>query len=344
MGLQHREEAGAEFQDQADMMQDEQTPKESLSLSEQVQKAAATQPQSPWAKIESGLPQPFPPPQSTSPMPAPTPQRNRQSVADALNAESQSPSRTDSVVTPSAAVAPWAKEPTEGSKGPSLKEIQAMEARKAAQQDELAAAARRALAERERLNQQDQPVALAPGLPSSANWASSISPAIPTSTATSAWSKPAAGKAAVATPVAGAKKTLAQIQKEEEARKNRAAAAAAANAATNASITTATAGGKRYADLASKGPIPTPLQPSNAAWTTVGASGKVKTPTGPAPGLSARTVSGGVVQPSASVAKPKVVSSATSKGPGSQQHAIDEFQKWTKSALSKGLNSNISGQ
>ena len=344
VGLQHREEASAEYQDQADMMRDEQTPKESLSLSEQVQKAAAIQPQSPWAKIESGLPQPFPPPQSTSPMPAPTPQRNRQSVADALNAESQSPSRTDSVVTPSAAIAPWAKEPTEGSKGPSLKVIQAMEARKAAQQDELAAAARRALVERDRLNQQDQPVALAPGLPSSANWASSISPAVPTSTGTSAWSKPAAGKAAVATPVAGAKKTLAQIQKEEEARKNRAAAAAAANAATNASIATATAGGKRYADLASKGPIPTPLQPSNAAWTTVGASGKVKTPTGPAPGLSARIVSGGVVQPPASIAKPKSVSSATSKGPGSQQHAIDEFQKWTKSALSKGLNPNISGQ
>lgn len=344
LGLQHREEAGAEYQEQAQMMRDEQTPKEPLSLSEQVQKAAATQPQSPWAKVDTGLPQPFPPPQSTSPMPAPTPQRNRQSVADALNAESQSPSRTESVGTPSAAVAPWAKEPIEGSKGPSLKEIQAMEALKATQQEETAAAVRRALAEQERLSQQNQPIAPAPGLPSSANWASSISPAVPASTGTSAWSKPASGKPAVATPVAGAKKTLAQIQKEEEARKNRAVAAAAANAATNASIATATTGGKRYADLASKGPIPTPLQPMNAAWTTVGAGGKVKTPTAPAPGLSTRTASGGIVQPSASVAKPKPTTSTAAKGLGSQQHANEEFQKWTKSALSKGLNSNISGK
>ena len=341
--LQRREEAAAEYQDQAQMTRDDQPPKEPLSLSEQVQKAAATQPQSPWTKVNSGLPQPFPPPQSTSPMPAPTPQRNRQSVADALNAESQSPSRTESVETPSAAIAPWAKETTEGSKGPSLKEIQAMEARKAAQQEETAAAARRALAEQERLNQQNQPVAPAPGLPSSANWASSISPAVPATTGISAWSKPASGKPAIATPVAGAKKTLAQIQKEEEARKNRAAAAAAANTASNASNITAAAGGKRYADLASNVPIPTPLQPTNAAWTTVGAGGKVKTPTAPAPGLSTRTASGGIVQPTASVAKPKSTINTSTKGPSSQQYANEEFQKWTKSALSKGLNSNISG-
>ena len=137
---------------------------------------------------------------------------------------------------------------------------------------------------------------------------------------------------------------MAQIQKEEEARKIRAAAAAAAaNASSSVSNITATVGGKRYADLASKGPMPTPLQPSNAAWTTVGAGGKVKTPTAPAPGLNTRTVSGGIVQPSASVAKPKTATSAAAKGPGSQHHANEEFQRWTKSALSKGLNSNISG-
>ena len=343
-GQLHRDEAGIEYEDETHSMREDLTPKEPLSLSEQVQKAAATQPQSPWAKIDSGLPQPFPPPQSTSPMPAPTPQRNRQSVADALNAESQSPSRTESVEPQSAAVAPWAKEIAEGMKGPSLKEIQAMEARKAAQQEEIAAAARRAVAEQERQNQQSQPLTPAPGLPSSANWASSISPAVPATTGTSAWSKPAAGKPTIATPVTGAKKTLAQIQKEEEARKSRAAAAAAAaNAVSSVSNIAATVGGKRYADLASKGPMPTPLQPSNAAWTTVGAGGKVKTPTAPAPGLNTRTVSGGIVQPSASVAKPKAATSAAAKGPGSQHHANEEFQRWTKSALSKGLNSNISG-
>ncbi|KAK4692228.1 PERQ amino acid-rich with GYF domain-containing protein, partial [Lecanoromycetidae sp. Uapishka_2] len=327
---QHHEEA--EYQNQ--LMTQNQKLSEPPSLSEQVQKAvvkqtSSVQPQSPWAKVDVGMPQPFPPPQSQSPMPAPTPQRNRQSVADALNAESQSPSRTESTDTPSAAMAPWAKESTEGSKGPSLKEIQAMEAKKAAQQEEMAVAARRAVAEQERLAQQNQAVAPAPGLPSSANWASSISPAVPASTGTSAWAKPATGKPAIATPVAGAKKTLAQIQKEEEARKNRLAATAAANVANNAA--TPTAGSKRYAELASK--VAAPTQPVNTAWTTVGASGKVKTPVTAAPGLTTRTASGGIVQPNATAARPKTTVGTSGKGPGSQQHANEEFHKWTKSAL-----------
>ena len=340
-GQQSMHDAGHEYQDISQQVHNEREP---LSLSEQVQKAAAkqqpaSQPQSPWAKVDSGLPQPFPPPQSSSPMPAPTPQRNRQSVAEALNAESQTPSQADSIETLGAALAPWAKEPAEGSKGPSLKEIQAMEARNAAQKEEVAVAARRALAEQERLSQHNQPVAPAPGLPSSANWASSISPAVPTTTGASPWAKPAAGKPAVVTPVAGAKKTLAQIQKEEEARKNRTAAAAAANASTTATLQ----GGKRYAELAGKGGAPTPLT-SSAAWTTVGASGKVKTPTAPAPSLSTRTASGGIVQPSLSAAKPKPIVTTSTKGAGNQQLANQEFQKWIKSALGKGLNSNMNGK
>jgi len=321
-----------------------QRPPERLSLSEQVQKAAAKQspgmqPQSPWAKIDTGMPQPFPPPQSSSPMPAPTPQRNRQSVADALNAESQSP-QPDPAETPSAAIAPWAKENTDASKGPSLKEIQATEARKAAQQEEIAAAARRAAAEQERMNQQNQPVAPAPGLPSSANWASSISPAVPATTGASPWAKPVNGKPTATTPVSGAKKTLAQIQKEEEARKNKAAATAAATSANLASTVTATAGGKRYADLAGKVALPTS---QNTAWTTVGASGKAKPPTAPAPALNTRTASGGIVQPMSTDVKPKPTVSTAAKTGSGQQNANDEFQKWTRSALSKGLNSNIPG-
>ena len=344
-GEQQMHDIDHEYQDLPQQPHHEPEP---LSLSEQVQKAAAkqqptSQPQSPRAKVDSGLPQPFPPPQSSSPMPAPTPQRNRQSVADALNAESQTPSQADSIETLGAAPAPWAKETAEGSKGPSLKEIQAMEAKNAAQKEETAIAARRALAEQERLSQQIHHVAPAPGLPSSANWASSIPPVVPTTTGASPWTKPAAGKPAVATPVAGAKKTLAQIQKEEEARKNRAAAAAAANSAANANATAALAGGKRYAELASKASVPTPLT-SSAAWTTVGASGKVKTPTAPAPSLSTRTASGGIVQPPASAAKPKPIVTTSSKGPGNQQLANQEFQRWIKSALGKGLNSNMNGK
>lgn len=319
-----------------------QRPREPLSLSEQVQKAVKeapiAQPQSPWAKVDSALPQPFPPPQSSSPLPAPSAQRNRQNVAEALNAESRSATHTPSVETPSATIAPWAKETTENAKGPSLKEIQAIEARKAAQQEEIAAAARRQLAEQERLNQQQQPVAPAPGLPATVNWANNGSPAVPGS---SAWAKPHANKTAVVTPVAPAKKTLAQIQKEEEARKNRAAASAAANAANNATnAAAALAGGKRYADLASKAPLANANQAQNTqAWTTVGAGGKAKTPAAPVP-TPVRSVSASLTQQAAPVvAKPKGAGKTVDK-----QAASDELQKWTRNALSRGLNSGIPGK
>ena len=320
---------------------------EPLSLSEQVQKAAAkqpstTQPQSPWAKVDAGMPQSLPPPQSSSPMPAPTPQRNRQSVAEALNAESQSP-QTESVETPSATVAPWAKDNSETMKGPSLKEIQEVEAQKAAQREEMQAAARRAVAEQERLSQQNQTgTAPAPGLPSSANWASGVPPAVPATPGVSAWTKPNGGKPTVATPVPAAKKTLAQIQKEEEARKSRAAAAAAAAVASaaggNANMT-ATAGGKRYADLAGRGGQSTAPNPNNVAWTTVGAGGKAKAPPAPTPSMATRTSSGGVAPPSAVSTKPKPAAMPSTKS--SQQNASDELQKWTKNALNKGLDSKI---
>ena len=320
---------------------------EALSLSEQVQKAAAKhplsgQPQSPWAKIDPGMPQPLPPPQSSSPMPAPTPQRNRQSVAEALNAESQSPSQSESVETPSATIAPWAKESGETTKGPSLKEIQAMEAQKAAQREEIQAAARKAVAEQQRLQQQSQaPIAPAPGLPSTSNWASSVSPAVPATSGNSAWTKSNGGKPAVATPVPTAKKTLAQIQKEEEARKTRATAAAAiANPASSGTVLATAIGGKRYADLAGKPGQPVP-NPNNTAWTTVGAGGKTKNPaTAPPPTMAPRTASGGVTSIS-SAPKPRPAAAPSSKT--GQQSAMEEFHKWSKSALSKGLDSKIAG-
>lgn len=337
------------FQDQPHQISPAHKQPERLSLSEQVQKAAAlakqspsTQPQSPWTIIESGLPQPFPPPQPSSPLPAPAAQRNRQNVADALAAESRSRSQTP-VETPSATIAPWAKDTNEGSKGPSLKEIQAMEARKAAQQEEIASAAKRALAEQER-QIQAPPMAPAPGLPSSANWASSVSPAVPVTSGPSAWTKPAAGKTPT-TAGSSAKKTLAQIQKEEEARKIRAAASAAANAGNGSVSSTAIAGGKRYADLAGKAAISIP-QGSSGAWTTVGAGGKVKTPTGPAPVMNARAASSAAVLPASIATKTK--STVPSRGSATsailnQQAANDDFQKWTKGALSKGLNTGIPG-
>lgn len=344
-GQQQRQDSAVEPREQIASVPPPPRAPDRPSLSEQVQKAAALAkhspsipPQSPWAKADPGLPQPFPPPQSSSPLPAPAAQRNRQNVAETLTAESRSRSQTPSVETPSTTIAPWAKDVADPSKGPSLKEIQAIEARNAAQQEEIAAAARRAAAEHERQNQV-QPAAPTPGLPSSANWASGVSPAIPMAAGSSVWAKPATGKAP-AVPAASTKKTLAQIQKEEEARKTRAAASAAASAALNASNITAIAGGKRYADLASK---TTNLTSQNSPWTTVGAGGKAKTPTGPGPSLSSRGTST-ISPPTAPAVKPKVTVPTRSGLGGSvsnQQVANDEFQKWTKSALGKGLNAGI---
>jgi PERQ amino acid-rich with GYF domain-containing protein len=323
---------------------------EALSLTEQVQKAASSKQspapaQSPWAKVEiSGLPQPFPPPQSSSPLPAPAAQR-KHNVADTLHAESRSRSETPSADTPSASIAPWAKEPAEAPRGPSLKEIQEAEARKAAQLEEFQAAARRAAAEKDLLVQAQAP-APAPGLPSSANWASSASPVTPSASAASAWIKPLAGKAPSQSTTG--KKTLQQIQKEEEARKQRAAAAAAANAtaALGASVP-ALSSGKRYADLASR-QTPTPPNASSGSWTTVGASGKVKAPTiaiptGPA--AAVRATSSGIL--SSPITKPKLagVRSATmGVQMAGQVNAQEEFRKWAVGELKGDLEKGINGR
>jgi PERQ amino acid-rich with GYF domain-containing protein len=223
-----------------------------------------------------------------------------------------------------------------------LKEIQEAEARNAAQREEMAAAARRAqlLAEQERLSQAQ---AQAPGLPSTANWASAGSPATPTSTG-SVWNN----KGQTATTAGGAKKTLAQIQKEEEARKQRLAAAAAA-AQTAAVSPPATSTSKRYADLASKAPATAPVAAvSSGAWTTVGAGGKPKPP--PAAPSGPRATSGNVPL-AASPAKPRAVPVASprpvavgSAPPSNANRALEEFTKWAKLSLGKGLNSNINGK
>ena len=90
----------------------EPTTDELLSLTEQVQKAASTKqsPQAPpvWNKVEPAL-FPFPPPPSQSPLPAPAAQR-KPIVAENLNTETRSGAETPAGETPSASVAPWAKE------------------------------------------------------------------------------------------------------------------------------------------------------------------------------------------------------------------------------------------
>jgi PERQ amino acid-rich with GYF domain-containing protein len=327
---------------------------EVLSLTQQVQKAAsakqspaaAPQPESPWAKVNTGLPMPFPPPpQSTTPLPAPTAQRGRTTLPDALNVESRSRSETPEVVALTPSIAPWAKEPTEAPKGPSLKEIQEAEAKKAAKAEEAAAAARKALLEQE-MRSQTVAAAPAPGLPTTSTWGASASPATPSSTA-SPWAKPAVLKAQTPSAASSSgKKTLAEIQKEEELRKQKLAAATVP--ATSPAPQTTT-GGKRYADLASKPSVPAtvPATAGGAAWSTVGAGGKVKIPTGPAVSTPVRAPSNAsapaakVVRP---VAAPRPVATATPSAPSGVNAANAEFTKWAKGALAKGLNADINGK
>ncbi|RMZ79323.1 hypothetical protein DV737_g3456, partial [Chaetothyriales sp. CBS 132003] len=309
------------------------------SLTEQIQRQAEWKEQQP---VE-------PPPISISPLPAPAAQRNRTHVADSLVPEPRSENHTPVVVeTPSASVAPsiapWAQQPAESAaRGPSLKEIQEAEAKKAAQQEAMAAEARRLQAEHERVATVGVPPP-APGLPATSTWAQSPSPGLPNNGP-----------------------TLAQIQKEEEARKQRQAAAAlaASNAhagAASASATSSAVQGKRYAELASKAAAATPSSTNNpgGAWTTVGSSGKAKLPPPstivatpqPAAATAANNSNNnrsvGSTTPSltgaAAAKRPALTStksSASVTASSEKTKADEEFRRWLRVQLSKGLSPGI---
>ncbi|KAG9244008.1 hypothetical protein BJ878DRAFT_582857 [Calycina marina] len=310
-----------------------------LTLSQKLQQTASAQPspaqvESPWTKVEPNMPMPFPPPQSTTPLPAPMAQRGRSNLPETLSLETRSRSETPEMTAPPS-VAPWAKEPTEALRGPSLKEIQEAEAKDAAKQEEKAAIARRALVDQEMRSIASQPTAPAPGLPTSSTWGTA-SPATPS--VASPWATNAPANVLSSSSAASKKiGTLADIQREEERQKQKAAAAAAA-----AQPTQALAAGKRYADLASK----SSAAPSTSAssWSTVGAGGKAKTPTGPA-AAAAQTVrsisSAAVTTVAARSARPAGARSVTTNGQSSMQLAKDEFNKWVKASLMKELPSSI---
>ncbi|KKY39491.1 putative gyf domain-containing protein [Diaporthe ampelina] len=342
-------------------------PTQSLSLTQQVQKAQAdaaqaahrqAQEEDAWAKqsASTGLPMPFPPPQPSAAthLPAPTAQR-RSNIADQY-AESRSQSQTpDSAAAAPPPLAPWARDPgSDAQKGPSLKEIQEAEAKKAAKLE----AERRAAHEKEaalaKEREKANPVVL-PGLPTSSTWGSGS----PAPSVSSPWSKPSAAKAGVvATPVTPTsgdrKKTLAEIQREEEARKQKAVKEQASQTAVAAG---ASALGKRYAELASKtGPpgITTAVAAAAAAnaspttvsgWATVGAGGRVKIPTGPASqsqgqgpaqSPSPSTVRSPTSQVTKSQAKP--ATAPVTKSTSTASEAQGEFQKWVKAELTKGVD------
>lgn len=303
---------------------------DSLSLTEQVQitqAAAAAAPEMP------GMPMPFPPPSSTTPLPAPTAQRARSNLPEQY---SRSQSATPEVVQPPP-MAPWAKDMgSDGPKGPSLKEIQEAEARKAAKAEEQAAAIRKAAMEHEDALQREREraaaaAANAAALPASSTWGHG-SPA----SAGTPWAKPGTSKGVATGPIAspGPKgKTLAEIQREEEVRKQKAKDIAIQTGAP-------LPGSKSYVSLAGKastaaGPSVV-AAPTGAGWATVGAGGKVKSPASPATPTRASILT--PAKPAAIPAAAKAASKpAMAVSQASAVSAMDEFNKWTQRELSRGI-------
>ncbi|KAF3937407.1 hypothetical protein ABW19_dt0207341 [Dactylella cylindrospora] len=283
-------------------------------------------PKNPWGTIsQSAMPLPFPAPKSvTSPRPS------------TAQSQTKSPSIAPAE-TPTVSIAPWAKDLENAShpKGPSLKEIQEIEAKQAAKAEAAALEARRQeQAQQAALAAASAPPPTTSGLPSSSNWATT-----PTTTNASAWTKPLAKS----NTGVSSKKTLAQIQKEEEMRKQKALAQAALGTSTSTTtIATpqapATARRSEWASkVAAVVPNTTTSSAPGGAWTTVGAGGKK---------IGGPTVVTAHPRPAAA---PATTAVKTAKKPASappsaaataQKTAQDEFTKWCKINL-KGLNPGV---
>lgn len=308
----------------------------------------ATATQSPWGKVDRPITESHPVSQTSSPLPAPAARRSGgQSVADALAAGSSPSHISPSAETTTVSVAPWAaKESADAPKQVSLKQIQEAEARRAAKQEETQAAMRRAALEKETTT---QPVAPAPGLPSSSTWASGDPLPSPSVSGPSAWAKATTAKpASISGPT---KKTLLQIQKDEEAAdKRRKALAAAATAANNGgaknAATAAIPAGKRYADLAGGGASQAPPGIAASAWTTVGASGKPRTPATPSfPAAAVRVASADNTSNAAAAPKAKpTVAPVRTNVSSTGFNAQDDFKKWAVAELRMDLKKGIQGE
>ncbi|KFA78803.1 hypothetical protein S40288_05498 [Stachybotrys chartarum IBT 40288] len=318
-----------------------------LSLTQQVQQtqaaaAAGVQP------IEPDMPMPFPPPSSTTPLPAPTAQRVRSGLPEQYSrSQSGTPDTNASAAAQPPPLAPWAKDPGhESQKGPSLKEIQEAEALKAAKDEEAAAALRKAAMDQEiaLMREKEKAAAVAAAtasLPASSTWGHGSPVATTSPWASQPTPKGPAPGLVSAGAVAASKKTLADIQREEELRKKK-VEKAASQAGTPLGVSKSSAG------LAGKTNFPAvpgsqPVTGTAAnGWATVGAGGKVKTPIGPAGTLS-RTVSVGSVKPGPTLAKitskPSTPIAGTNGKADASHAALDEFRKWVARELSRGITS-----
>ena len=313
-----------------------------------------------WQDDASPMPAPFPPPPGTTNKPG-----------EPLSISMSGVVRTSPTEIPHAvSLAPWAQRAEESTvlKGPSLKEIQEMEAKQAAALAEAIAEQARKEATVQQNTATLQPISTPQiGLPSTATWASANSPTTTPGSATpSAWGgvKPLMKSTTIPVPGAPPKKTLQQIQKEEEAKKAKSAQQVAVVPATNTLATLGTQnvspGGKRYADLAGKqSMIGGTGMAAGGAWTTVGAGGKIKTPgTTPSTPAATTTPTSKQMQPTGimgSFGKIAVVkqhsnnititTSTTPAAHGSTSKtsatlAQEEFLKWCRTSL-KQLNNNV---
>ena len=310
--------------------------------------------------VQSDLPMPFPPPQLETTLAAPTAQR-KSTLPDQFNTTSSRPETPDSASSSAVQpppLAPWALQPgTESHRGPSLREIQAAEAEKAAKDEEVAAAARRSAAEQEAALQRERDkaaAAIAPGLPTSSTWGNGTpTPTTTAAAASSPWAKASAVKASAAVSVSSSathgaadkKKTLAEIQREEEASKQKTRDLSSQSPSSLSHV------GKRYADLASRTQPPSttasPLSPAiappaaAAGWATVGAGGKVKTPTGPAAIRTAAVAPPPIKTPVSSTVR-SVSRLLPSRADGSA--AMEDFNKWLHREVSRGVTDDIDGE
>lgn len=292
------------------------------------------QKESPWAKVNTNIPMPLPPPQTISILPTPTFQKDHHNTTEILNFEKKPQSKTPEFPT-AHSIAPWVKDPIQLPKPVSLKEMTEAEAKKAAKAEEIAAANRRANIEQEARSSTAQPAAAPPpGLPSTAIWGSSTSPH--SAPVKSAW----ANSVTKAQPSSNKQKTLADIQKEEELRKQKLITATASQSSVGSH------GSKRYADLASK-TTPNSSPVGGPTWVTVGAGGKVRVPTGPATSVQASTARSSSVQnitlPNRTNSKPIAQSSRsnTVSETININTAHDELTRWAKTTLEKHLNPGI---
>ncbi|KAK9387103.1 hypothetical protein V1515DRAFT_602897 [Lipomyces mesembrius] len=250
-----------------------------------------------------------------------------------LGGDSVSPAATPSPTAHiSVPIAPWAKNATKKkTKTQSLKEIEEREARVKQLQEQRVQQQQQRLLHRKAAeidltngnvvtdDLSGNSGSIPPGLPRSATWAKAVN-------------------------VPSVKKTLAQIQKEEEDARQRKAATAVANS--NAMPGVITAQGRKYAEIMSSKPG-TPVSASRitatvnsfsgGAWTTIGPGGKkagTATSVTTAPMTTVRRTVSTPVNTATASRKTGVVKPSVS---------ADEFFKWCRSTL-QGVNSGVNAE